>query len=30
MLLAHFDTKFRRASATALPSNGDQIGRRST
>jgi hypothetical protein len=26
MLLSHFDTKFRRASATALPSNGDMIG----
>ncbi len=26
MLLSHFDTKFRRASATALPSNGDRIG----
>lgn len=25
MLLTHFDTQFRRASATALPSNGDRI-----
>jgi hypothetical protein len=26
MLLSHFDTKFRRVSATAMPSNGDRLG----
>jgi hypothetical protein len=26
MLLTHFDSKFRRASATALPADGDSVG----